>query len=70
MDFKFSKSSLPWRSLPGAKQVNTDPNATKLEHLPAEIHVKILSFVDLTDVVAYSSTCRLFYRYAESQQIW
>ena len=47
-----------------------DPKVIKLDHLPAEIHVKILSLLDLSDVLAYSSTCKVFYRYAENQQIW
>lgn len=44
--------------------------STSLEHLPVEIHVKILSFVDLMDVLSYATTCKYFYRCAESQLLW
>ena len=53
-----------------SNEVLEESNVVKLDHLPAEIHVKILSLLDLPDVLAYSSTCKIFYKYAEDQQIW
>jgi len=47
-----------------------ESNVVKLDHLPTEIHVKILSLLDLPDVLAYSSTCKLFYKYSEDQNLW
>ena len=70
MSFSFFTDSSRLKPLTPNEDIEENPNVIKLDHLPAEIHVKILSYLDLTDVLAYSSTCKLFYKYAENQQIW
>ena len=67
MDFKFGTSA---SILFGTPEVDEDDSRVKFEDLPLELHIKILSYVDLTDVLSYSTTCKLFYRNSDSQQLW
>ena len=67
MDFKFGSSA---SILFGTTEVDEDGSKAKFEDLPLELHIKILSYVDLTDVLSYSTTCKLFYRNSDSQQLW
>ena len=68
MDFNYFASAVMSTNSP--ESVETNENATKLEHLPVELHAKILSNVELTDVLSYGCTCRLFYQISENQQLW
>ena len=45
-------------------------NCPDLQHLPVEIHAKILHLLDPLDVLAYSSTCKRFEKYGDCQKVW
>ncbi len=68
MAFKFPPFPLQAQST--SDDMDDYNGAPKLDDLPPLIHVKILSFVDLTDVRRYSLVCKLFYRHSDSQQVW
>lgn len=53
-----------------SSSLDVDEEAVKFTDLPIEIHSKILSYVDITDILTYATTCKLLYRYADSQQLW
>ena len=67
MDFKFPELL---QNTPEVSQPENPDFKVKFQDLPLELHIKILSLVDLTDVVAYSKTCKLFYRNSENQKLW
>ena len=67
MDFKFGTSI---SMLFASQDSDQDESKVKFEDLPLELHLKILALVDLTDVLSYSTTCKLFYRHSDSQQLW
>ena len=52
------------------ESVSNAESGTKLDQMPVEIHGKILSYVEISDVLNYGCTCRLFHRYSENQQLW
>ena len=68
MEFNFLASSL--MSSNSGESVSNAESGTKLDQMPVEIHGKILSYVEISDVLNYGCTCRLFHRYSENQQLW
>ena len=68
MEFNFLASSL--MSSNSVESVSNAESGTKLDQMPVEIHGKILSYVEITDVLNYGCTCKLFHRYSENQQLW
>ena len=73
MEFKFSGKPLNFAFSRQDSSIEVDQDdapSSKFLDLPVEIHAKILSYVDITDVLSYASTCKLFYRYADSQLLW
>ena len=68
MEFNFLASSL--MSSNSVESVSNAETGTKLDQMPVEIHGKILSYVEISDVLNYGCTCRLFHRYSENQQLW
>lgn len=70
MDFKFPTSMPMLFTSPEVEESENDESRVKFQDLPLELHVKILSLIDLTDVLAYSTTCKIFYRNSNSQQLW
>ena len=53
----------------GASDIK-DQHSIGLWSLPAEIHAKILSYVDPLDIMYYARSCKRFHKITDSQQIW
>ena len=70
MDFKFLTPMPMLFTSPEVEEAENDESRVKFQDLPLELHIKILSLIDLTDLLAYSTTCKTFYRNSNSQQLW